>query len=239
MQNHPFFQYNDTFQTFGTQHLMILGLVALLSFLIPWLSIRYLNYFQKIWVSRGLAILVSFWVIFWTLIYAWLGDFEWSLHLPLDICNIVALTLPFLMWMPKFKIHEIIYFWILAGTLQALLTPHLSNNYPNFEWWKYWVVHGGLVVYAIYITVVFKMYPTWKSLWKSFFFANCYLVFVYIMNNLLGSNYAYLMGKPPVASALDLMGPYPWYILTGQGVAVVLFLIAWLPVWVFGRSHLR
>ncbi|MFT4761428.1 MAG: putative integral membrane protein (TIGR02206 family) [Paraglaciecola sp.] len=88
---------------------------------------------------------------------------------------------------------------------------------------------------SVYITVVFKMYPTFKSLWKSFLAANFYLVFVYIMNVLLGSNYAYLLGKPPVASALDLMGPYPWYILTGQAVAAVLFILVWLPVRIFGN----
>lgn len=239
MQNHPFFEYNDTFVAYGAQHLTVMGLIVVLSILIPWLSNCYLNYFQKIWVSRTLAVTIAFWAFLWIGIYYYLGDFEIAKHLPLDLCNIVAVTLPFLMWMPKFKVHEIIYFWILAGTLQGVLTPHLSNNYPNFEWWKYWIVHGGLIVYAIYITVVFKMYPTFRSLCKSFVAANLYLVFVYGMNHLLGSNYAYLMGKPPVASALDLMGPYPWYILTGQAVAAVLFLLVWAPVRVFGKRNLH
>jgi len=232
---HPFFYQTIEFQAFGSQHFTILALIALLSFLIPWLANRKLNYFQKLWLSRILAITVSFWVIFWIGIYGWLGEFDPKLHLPFDICNIVAVLLPLLMWMPKYKIHEILYFWILAGTMQALLTPHLINS-PSFEWWKYWIVHGGLVVYAVYITVVFKMYPTWKSLWKSFLAANLYLVFVYSMNAIIGSNYAYLMGKPPTASALDFMGPYPWYILTGQAVAVVLFILVWLPIRIFVKK---
>ena len=237
MENHPFFTYNDTFIAYGWQHLSILGLIAFLSFLIPYGADRYLNYFQRIWVSRCIAIIIAFWAFLWIGIYWWLGDFELARHLPLDICNIVAVLLPFLMWKPRFSVHEIIYFWFLAGTLQGLLTPHLSNNYPNFEWWKYWIVHGGLVVYAVYITVVFRFYPTWRSLWRSFWAANLYLVFVYCVNYLLGSNYAYLMGKPPVASALDLMGPYPWYILTGQIVAFVLFVLVWLPVRIFGKKQ--
>ena len=33
------------------------------------------------------------------------------------------------------------------------------------------------------------------------------------MNRLLGSNYMFTMHKPASASLLDILGPYPWYLL--------------------------
>ena len=41
------------------------------------------------------------------------------------------------------------------------------------------------------------------------------------------SNYFWLMDKPPAGSLLDLMGPWPWYILVGEFVALIHFYIAY------------
>ena len=56
-----------------------------------------------------------------------------------------------------------------------------------------------------------------------------HVVFVTGVNYLLGSNYMYSMHKPETASALDLMGPWPWYLFTAQFVALFLFVLLYLP----------
>lgn len=173
---------------------------------------------------------MAFWVVLYTAVKLWLGDFNHTEDLPLDICNFLALLLPVLMWNPSYKVFEVLYFWIIVGTFQAVLTPHLFNGFPNFIFLKYWFVHAGLIVYTIYVMVVFELWPTFKSIWKSYLVLQGYLVFVLIANLLLGSNYVYILAKPPTASVLDFFGPWPVYVLVIECLTLLFFFLFWLPV---------
>lgn len=228
--NTPFFRYNEDFHLFGFQHKLMIGLTVLLALLLPFLAKRYLNGRGQLQIARGLSLLISFWVAFWIAIRLWLGDFDHRTDLPLDICNVVALALPLLMWKPSQRVHEILYFWILAGTLQAVLTPHLYDGFPHFTFFKYWFVHGGLIVYAVYITRVFDLYPTTRGLFRSFGLLQLYVLVVLGLNLLLGSNYVYILGKPPTASPLDYLGPWPWYLLVVEALALMMFFLVYLPI---------
>lgn len=230
MESFSFFAYNKDFELFGAQHFVALALLIILSIALPIIAKRYLNDQQKLQLSRIMAVTISFWALIYVVILLLLGNFNYKTDLPLDVCNITAVLLPFLMWNPKFRIHEILYFWVLAGTIQAIITPHLYNGFPNFIFIKYWFVHAGLVVYVIYATVVFGLKPNVKSIFKSFLALQTYVILVYGINYLLGSNYVYVMQKPPTASALDYLGDWPYYIFKAELIALVVFFVVYLPM---------
>ncbi|MBT8234311.1 MAG: TIGR02206 family membrane protein [Saprospiraceae bacterium] len=157
------------------------------------------------------------------------GNFSIKTDLPIHICRILAVTCPIVILKNNRYWMGIFYFWILAGTLNANITPDVENAFPHWSYFSYWMVHSFLIIIPIYYIIVFKMSITFKDLKNAFWMANLFLVVTYFINVLLDSNYMYSRGKPDSASILDLMGPWPIYLITGQLLALVLFSILYLP----------
>ncbi len=227
----PLIKDNKDFVLFGKQHIWVLVITVAASILLPIISQQFLSDLQKLWLNRVFAIMLSAIVIVWIALKTRFSKFDKSTDLPLDFCNLMALFAPLLLWNPSKGFHEIMYFWILAGTFQAILTPYLFEGFPHFTFLKYWFVHAGLVVYIIFVTVAFKLFPDTGSIWRAFGWMQIYTVCMFGLNRLLGSNYFYIQRKPPTASILDYFGPWPWYLLVCEAIALVLYFLAYLPVY--------
>jgi uncharacterized membrane protein YwaF len=59
---------------------------------------------------------------------------------------------------------------------------------------------------------------------------NVFAVLVGPFDYFYKTNYFYLRSKPPNPSLLDFLGPWPIYIACTEAVALVLFLLLYLPV---------
>ncbi len=81
--------------------------------------------------------------------------------------------------------------------------------------------------------------PTWKSILITMGFLNIALIPVSVVNMLTGGNYMFLARKPDTASLLDLLGPYPWYLLALEGVALLIFVLLYLPFAISGLRRKR
>ena len=92
-----------------------------------------------------------------------------------------------------------------------------------------------MVLVLIYAIVVFDLRPTLKGLWDSFLALNAFLVFAALANLILDSNYFWICGKPPTASLLDYLGPWPWYILMAEFVALLHYLVAFAPFYFLNK----
>ena len=145
--------------------------------------------------------------------------------------------MPLVMIKRNFRTFEILYFWGLSGMLQGMMTPDIVQDFPHFHYFRYFVGHHLLVVALIYAVVVYDMKPTLNSLKKTFIALNISWRLSLFANILLDANYFWIMEKPPMASLLDYMGPWPWYILAGEFVALAHFGFAYLLfLWIEKRK---
>ncbi len=190
------------------------------------------------WTSRNqfltafvFSISLAFTVLWWMVYRMYTGAFDSREDLPFHLCNILTLVFPFSLYFKARWFFGILYFWVLAGTLQAVITPDLREPFPHYIYFRYWWIHCGMISLVIYGLAVFQWKIYFKDLKNAMIGANVYLVFSLLVNVITGGNYFFTMRKPDAVSILDYIGSWPWYLLTGQIVMFIFFLLYYLPVW--------
>jgi len=217
------------FVLFSTSHLIAIGLIVLLN--LWFLTLRKdpdsrRNKIVRYTMAAVLIVNESLWHI-WNLVT---GQWTVQTMLPLHVCSVFVFLSAIMLVIKNYQIYEFAYFLGIAGASQAILTPDLGiYDFPHFRYYQVFVSHGLIVSAAVYMTVVQRFRPTWKSLGRVIVWSNVYLVFVGIINALIGSNYMYVAHKPETASLIDVMGPWPWYILALEAIGFVLFFLLYLP----------
>ena len=79
------------------------------------------------------------------------------------------------------------------------------------------------------MTLVEGYRPYWSSLVRVAIWGNVYMAAVGLVNWLVGSNYLFIARKPDTPSLIDMLGPWPWYIISLEVVAFLMFLLLYLP----------
>ncbi|TMD76051.1 MAG: TIGR02206 family membrane protein [Chloroflexi bacterium] len=76
-----------------------------------------------------------------------------ALSLPLQLCDVAIFIAAAALWTRQQLLVEVTYFWGLAGTIQALLTPDLPQHFPSYPYFQYYIAHGGVVAAALVLVV--------------------------------------------------------------------------------------
>lgn len=210
------------------EHLIPIGISLLIAVLLIDYSRKLSSQKVKIQIFNTLAVLVSSSILCFHIYFIIFEQYDIKTDLPLYLCSLMALLIPVFSYYRKFWMFEILVFWIIAGTLQAVITPDIANGFPSLDYFRYWIVHLGLLGIIFYAIFVFKMKPRFQSVFKSFLALQVYLVFIIVINFILDANYFYLNQKPKSVSVLDYFGEWPYYIILAQLIILPLFLIIYL-----------
>ena len=149
--------------------------------------------------------------------------------LPLQLCDVAIFIAAAALWTWNRLLVELAYFWGLAGTLQALLTPDLPQHFPSYPYFQYYIAHGGVVAAALVLVAGLRLHPRRRAVFQVAAITVAYAVLVGAVDAGSGANYMYLRARPPSPTLLDALGPWPWYILAASLIALVLFAILDAP----------
>lgn len=219
----------NTFVLFSSEHLAaitVLFLCVLILFLLKKVLVRPFNntlLFERLFAVSLLVMEVAYHLVL-------VQEKTWSLSesLPLHLCSLTLLCCIILLWTGNKRFYDFVFYAGMGGALQAVLTPSILVNFPDFKFIQFFYVHIGIILTAFYILWVKGYKPTFKGLIKTMVILNIIFPFIFVLNILIQGNYMFLREKPINGSLLDFIGPYPWYILSMEVVAFTLFLITWL-----------
>ena len=187
-------------------------------------------------ISRCLAVVLAATAVAFCLGPVVDGTFTVRNSLPLQLCDVAAIIVVVTCWFPRWRLgFELTYFWGLAGTLQGVVTPDLGASFPHLEFFVFVVAHIGIVMAALYLAIGMRAAPRrFAPLWVFGITVGLAAVDA-VADWKLGANYMYLAHIPPSASLLSVLGPWPVYIASAAGVAVVLFAVLDAPFWLRRR----
>ena len=160
-------------------------------------------------------------------------------HLPFQLCDcVIFAAVAALLWRHQ-QAYELSYFWGLSGTFQALLTPDLAEDFPHPHFFTFQILHAGVVVAILYLTIGLRMRPHWRSVLRAWLWLQAYVAITALIDRLLDSNYGYLRAKPIQASLFDYLGPWPWYLLSLEALSLALFALCYTPFAAMDRLRAR
>jgi hypothetical integral membrane protein (TIGR02206 family) len=217
------------FVLFGTAHLIGLAVVAVVCLGIVLARKRFSPRAQRNTRWGLLAVIYlceGSWEV-WMLVTG-----QWSMQgmLPLWLCSVTAWTMPLLLILRSQRYYQWAYFIGMLGAAMALLTPDLTRyGFPHYRFFEFFMMHGAIIVAIVYSTAVERFRPHWGALGPVILITDLYWLFCAGVNHLIGSNYLYTQGKLPTPSLLDVLGPYPWYLLSMEGLGILFCLLLYLP----------
>lgn len=184
------------------------------------------------WVL-AFALIISDMSYYWRLVGSpWLhpGPME---NLPIGVCGWAVIFSSYMLIGKKQTLFDISYFWLLSGSLFALLTPTpITYTGPTrFRYYQFWSEHTLGYVAIFYMIFVHGMRPTVKSAIKSYAALVVMAAIAYMVNRMIpGANYLYMARPEAAPSVLDILPPnFALRLAIMAAVITLMYGLAYLP----------
>src|SRR5713101_6489556 len=223
------------FVPYGVSHWMALGVVALGAVFLVLFGRR-----RRVTAARRMSRWMCGALLCFELplqIYSMLPP-QWDLasSLPFQFSDLAGMAAAWALWSHDRRAYALLYYWGLTLTPQALFTPDLRFDFPHLQFAMFWGSHGLVLWAAITMTWGLGFRPDWQSYRLAVAVSGTWLVLMLAFNFLAGTDYLYSNGKPAVRSLLDLLGPWPWYLLSEAAMASIVWALLTLP-WCAGSRR--
>lgn len=184
-----------------------------------------------VWANRLLAAILLAVTVAWIVQTQTQGRWTAKSSLPLALCDLTTLVASAALLTLQPLLVELTYFWGLAGALQSLVTPDLQSAFPSLVFFEYVLAHAGIVCAAMFLVVGQHRSPRPHAVARTMAVTIAYTAAVGLVDAVSGADYMYLRQPPGEWTLLKVLGPWPWYIVSAAGVAVVLVTVLDAPFW--------
>lgn len=220
------------FKAFTPAHAIIVLICSALMLGIPLLARR-----LSPACERPLRLTIALTTLAWqALINAWwltLAPEGSGDPLPLHVCDVAAIVAG-LSLLPAFDdarwMKTLLYFWGIALSTQAFITPVLTKGIASPAFWSFWIGHTQIVGVALYHTLTLRYRPRLQDLLFIFALSLAYAALVTPINIAAETNYGYIgPSKPDKPTLIDALGQWPRRILWSILIAFAAMTVAYLP----------
>ncbi len=210
------------FKLFGAVHVAVIAATAAAPFLLARLQRPRL-------ILRVLAIATAVNELIWYGFRYSTEGFRFPEGLPLGLCDVVVWLTVAAAWTGRRTLFELCWFWGVAGAAMAVLTPDLWAPCWSYPTIYFFLAHALVITVPVLLWVSGAARAEAGAAWRALLWVNVYAAAVGTFNAVFNTNYMYLCRKPEGASPLDWFGPWPWYLLGGEVIALALFWLLSLP----------
>jgi hypothetical integral membrane protein (TIGR02206 family) len=215
------------FVLFGPAHLALIAAIPVAAFLLTRAAAGDAARARMIRLALGCFLLVNelVWYAFKLSTEGW----RFPEGLPLNLCDLsLWLTVAALLTLHRWAC-EPAWFAGIAGAAMAVLTPELWAPTCSYPTLYFFTAHGGIIAAMLFLVFTHQTRPGPGAMWRGLFVLHAWATLVGAFNAGFHTNYMFLCRKPSTASLLDFLGPWPWYLLAGEAIALVFFLLLALP----------
>ncbi len=117
----------------------------------------------------------------------------------------------------------------MPARLTACSPPDIGAHFPTYPFFQYFIQHAGIPGAALFLVVGLRLYPRPWAGARAFALVFVLLVVDAFANLLTDGNYLFIRSVPPGGNILDLLGPWPWYIVWAGVLAAAIFAGLELP----------
>jgi hypothetical integral membrane protein (TIGR02206 family) len=229
---------SERFEAFSGQHYVLLGLFAVGCVAVAALGRRHRGKSSEVRLRRGFALVLLAFAVPLNIALLLPGEWDLGTSLPIQLCDLAWMTGAIALWTGRPSAIALTYFWGLTLTVQAIVTPSLGESFPELRFFGFWGQHFLVVWTAVLLAWGLGRAPQWWGYRFTVAVTGVWAVVVIGFNAVADTNYGYLNRKPSSASILDLLGPWPAYVVAEIAILVTVWALLTWP-WAAARVRNR
>lgn len=214
------------FSAYGPSHWAVLAVFVVGAVLLVWLGHRQTESSAR-WFGRIAGALTAA-IYLPILIYPFVA-YDVVSAMPLQLTDLATVTAAYALWSQRHWAYALTYYWGLVLSVQALISPALRGpDFPSFRFLAFWSIHLVVVWAAIYLTWGRGMRPHWRDYLLTVLVTLAWAAITFTFNSVAGTDYGFLNGKPATVSLLDVLGPWPLYLVPVTALVITVWaLMTW------------